>query len=356
MSEWRMDADRDPVYAVAADWLSRLQQRRLTLEETLAWQDWMSQEPRHRQAFAELEELWEKFDSVPVPDPVSPQALRADTYDGSVPVSHWVAQPRTVPLRNGRRLALAAMLLIALTSLGVGSLFAPSIVTNSGEGRTYATAVGQNENIRLADGSSVQLGGSTRLRVMMGPRLRQIDLLAGEACFDVAQDRTRPFSVRAGSATVTAVGTEFNVRRSDDRVVVSVIEGRVLVQPMSSVVPISWLPATVALGSAAPLSAGQRTTLNRRGLESTQTVSDASSAVAWQHGRLAFESEPLRYVVQDVNRYASKPIVLADARMGDIRVTGTVTETNIIGWINSLQAAFGIRAQIDADRIVLRPD
>ena len=56
MSEWRMDADRDPVYAVAADWLSRLQQRRLTLEETLAWQDWMSQEPRHRQAFAELED------------------------------------------------------------------------------------------------------------------------------------------------------------------------------------------------------------------------------------------------------------------------------------------------------------
>jgi len=316
----------------------------------------MAQGPRHRQAFQELEEIWEKFGSVPVPEPVSSQALRRDTYDGSIPVSAWNALPTRFPSPNPRRFVLAAMLLIALVGVGSGSVLAPSIIEGLSEGRTYATAVGQNESIRLPDGTQVQLGGHTRLSVIMRSRLRQVDLLSGEAYFEVAKDRTRPFLVRAGTATVTVVGTEFNVRRSDDQVVVSVLEGRVLVQPMTPVVPISWIPASRAIGSPAPISAGERTTVNRRGLESTQTVGDASSAVAWQHGRLAFEAEPLRYVVQDVNRYAKKPIVLADSRTGDIRVTGTVTEGNIIGWVNSLQTAFGIRAEIQPDQIVLRPD
>ena len=399
MNEAHMDAERDPVYAVAAEWLARLRGPNLTLEETFAWQQWMGRDARHRQAFKELEDIWEMFGTVAKPDPASTDEIQLDTYDGSIPVSDWLrshrkspeaafppaafpapafpsaafptatsrssapqhaaipptspgaAPPHTIP----RRFALAATLLIALTCLGAGSLFAPSLLSNS-RAVVYTTTVGENAHVLLADGSTVQLGGHTRIRVALSSHARQIDLLAGEACFAVAKDPTRPFRVRAGNANVTAVGTEFNVRRSGDRVVVSVLEGRVLVQPMAPVIPIAWIQPSVSVGTAAPLNAGQRTTFNRRGLESTQVISDSSSAVAWQHGRLAFESEPLRYVIQDVNRYATKPIVLADERTGDIRVTGTVTEANILGWINSLQAAFGIRSEIDADRIVLRPN
>ncbi len=356
MTERYPDLERDPVYAAAAEWLARLRQATVTLEDTLAWQQWMAQEDRHRQVFHELEDLWDLFGSVPEPEPAAVHQLQTDTYDGSVPVSDWISAQRHPRWTLPRRWALAAMFLIALTGLAAGGLFAPALVSGWRAGVDYATVVGENANIRLADGSTVQLGGQTRLRVTMSSTLRRIDLLTGEAYFEVAKDPTRPFLVRAGNASVTAVGTEFNVRRSGDRVVVSVLEGRVLVQPLASVVPISWIEPSVAAGPAAPLKAGQRTTVNPRGLQSTQAVGDASSAVAWQHGRLAFESEPLRYVIQDVNRYAPKPIVLADERTGDIRVTGTVTEANIMGWINSLQAAFGIRSEIDADRIVLRPE
>jgi transmembrane sensor len=354
MNELHIDAEQDPIHAVAADWLIRLQQPDLSLEETLNWQQWMAQDPRHRQAFRGLEEVWETFDSVPMPQCVAPEALRADSYDGALSVSAWNARPPPTSWRSARRLALAAMLLIALTGLAVGSLLAPPLVASLSGGRTFDTAVGQNAVVRLSDGSEVQLGGHTRLTVSLGAHLRQINLLCGEAYFVVAKDPARPFLVRAGTATVTAVGTQFNVRRSDDRVVVSVLEGRVLVQPMIPVVPIAWIPASRAVGSAAPVSAGQRSTVNRRGVESTQAVGDASSAVEWQRGRMAFEAEPLRYVVEDVNRYADKPIVIADSRTGDLRVTGTVAEANILGWVNSLEAAFGIHADIQADQIVLR--
>jgi transmembrane sensor len=355
MNNSQLGVDRDPVYATAAEWLLRLQEANLTLEETLVWQQWMAQDARHRYAFQELEELWGKFGSVAAPSPVSRRALEADTYDGSIPVSAWRALSRVASMGGVRRMALAAMLLLALTGLFAASLLAPNAVGLSGISN-FETAVGQNAVLRLPDGSRVQLGGHTRLSVVMKPHLRQIDLLSGEACFQVAKDHTRPFLVRAGTATVTAVGTEFNIRRSDDRIVVSVLEGRVLVQPLAPVVPIAWIPLSKAVGTPAPVSAGQRTTVDRRGTESTEAVGDASSAVAWQEGHLAFEAEPLRYVVQDVNRYAEKPIVIADSRTGDLRVTGTVTEANIIGWVNSLQAAFGLHADIQSDRIVLRAD
>jgi transmembrane sensor len=367
MNESRLDAERDPIYATAAEWLLRLQQPNLSLEETLSWQQWMAQDPHHSQAFHDLEELWKKFGTVPTPEAVSKDALHADAYDGSTPVSGWSARPVTTASRRSvtislpgpRRMVLAATLLIVLTALMAlvaGSLFAPPTVARLSATSTFETAVGQNATVRLPDGSRVQLGGHTRLGVVMKPGLRQIDLSEGEAYFEVAKDRARPFLVRAGTATVTAVGTEFNIRRSDDRVVVSVLEGRVLVQPMTPVVPIAWLPVSRAVGPPAPIAAGQRTTVNRRGVESTEAVGDASSAIAWQDGRLAFEAEPLRYVVQDVNRYAEKPIVVADSRTGDLRVTGTVMEANIIGWVNSLQAAFGLHADIQSDRIVLRQD
>lgn len=123
---------------------------------------------------------------------------------------------------------------------------------------------------------------------------------------------------------------------------------------MVPLVPRPWIPASPAIVSAEPGSAGQRSTVSRHGVELTQPVADASSAVEWQHGQLAFEAEPLRYVVQDFNRYSEKPIVIADEHTGDLRVTGTVTEGNITGWGNSLEAAFGIHADIQSNQIVLR--
>jgi len=356
MNEPRTGLEQEAIDTAAAEWLLRLRQPGLTLEETLAWQQWVAQDPRHEAAFRTLEALWDKFGSMPTPAPIAPEDLRADTYDGSISVSAWRARPRAHPVRNSRRWALAAMFLIALTCIIGGSVVAPSMLGHLSQDRTFETAIGQNASVTLSDGSIIQMGGDTQLIVALRPQFRQIELLHGEACFQVARDPARPFRVRAGAATVTAVGTEFNVRRSDDRVVVSVLEGRVLVQPMTAVIPISWIPASRSFGPAAPVAAGQKSTVDRRGMESTQAVGDSSSAVSWQHGRMAFEAEPLRYVIQDVNRYAQRPIIIAEPRLGDLRITGTVTEANVLGWVRSLEAAFDIHADIQPDKIILRSD
>jgi ferric-dicitrate binding protein FerR (iron transport regulator) len=137
MNEPGIDAEQDPIHAVAADWLLRLQQPDLSLEDTLKWQQWMAQDPRHAQAFHALEEVWNRLDSLPTPPRVAPEALRADSYDGSVSVSAWRAQRAPVSWSHQRRWALAAMLLLTLTCIAIGSVVAPPMLANLPQGRTF---------------------------------------------------------------------------------------------------------------------------------------------------------------------------------------------------------------------------
>jgi transmembrane sensor len=168
--------------------------------------------------------------------------------------------------------------------------------------------------------------------------------------FAVAKDAHRPFQVQAGKATVTAVGTAFNVRRAVDRTVVAVIEGRVRVEPARAALP--WLrdggkPAQLQL------DAGEQTTINQDGLRPVMRLANPGTATAWRRGMLSFQQEPLRYVLDDVNRYAAKPIVAEDDSIREILVTGTLMSDNVEEWIGSLESAFNLKAVEEPKRILL---
>jgi transmembrane sensor len=353
----------DAIEFAAAEWIVRLQQSGLSLDEVSEWQRWMRSDERHAAVFERLEELWGKFDAIEVPPHPSSRALSCDAYDASVPVGEWLRSDRGAsktfdaqrryPKRAFAAAACAALACVAVTA---GALYRGGMRQTQLARQMIETAVGENRSVTLADGSSVALGGHTRMSFSLRANVREIVLEDGEAFFAVAKDPSRPFQVHAGNATVTAVGTEFDVRRSDDRVTVAVVEGRVMVQPMAPVMPVSWLPASRPVGHAAALAAGQRTTVNRNGVESTSELTNAQSVVEWQDGQLAFEGESLRYVVQDVNRYASKPIVIADEKTATLRFTGTISNSNVLGWVKSLQPAFGVRAEVEPNRIVLRKE
>ncbi len=355
----RTNIEQDPIYRAAAEWLTRLHEPALTLEETIDWQLWMTADIRHAHAFRRLEEVWNGFAELSIPMP--PEAGTKDPYDASVPVGEWLAStPRSLRLLRGsaarRALAVAASLLLVAVGLAVMSGDGVNPTVSSPGATVVETAVGQNRTVQLADGSSVILGGRTSIDISLRPDLRQVTLSRGEALFSVAKDPSRPFLVRVGTATVTALGTEFNVRRGDDRVVVSVLEGRVLVQPVASFTWIPWIPISMSIGKAAAVNAGHSTVVDHGRIQVTKALSNEAGVIGWEHGRLAFEAAPLRDVVEDVNRYTQKPIVIADEQTGDLMITGTVTNTDVAGWVASLVSTLGIRAEVLPDRIVLRQD
>jgi transmembrane sensor len=227
------------------------------------------------------------------------------------------------------------------------------------------TEVGQNRTVRLPDGSQVTLGGDTLLRASFNATSRHVELTRGEALFDVAKDRTRPFSVDTGTATVTAIGTQFNVRRREERVDIAVVDGAVVVEPLrqqtEGAEQFAHLPSHEAAAAgrrpqheALRLMAGERAVVGSAGVRAGATFAAADAPIAWRSGRLVFEREPLREVVQDVNRYSRKPLALEDEGIGGLLFTGTVVNGNVEGWIASIQQVFSLDAVEQPDRIVLR--
>jgi hypothetical protein len=103
----------------------RLQDPKLSLEETLAWQGWLRANSQHAEAFSRLEEISAAAGRLPVSETVAGRQLAHDTYDGSIPLSHW-----RYPIRLWRPLAIAASLLLivggALWITGSGPFPTPS--------------------------------------------------------------------------------------------------------------------------------------------------------------------------------------------------------------------------------------
>ncbi|MFD2427832.1 FecR family protein [Sphingobium scionense] len=100
----------------------------------------------------------------------------------------------------------------------------------------YRTALGETRTVQLADGSRIHLNTNSSVEVALRDDIRQITLLKGEAQFDVAHDKKRPFIVNADGTLVRAVGTMFNVRLRADVTELTVIEGIVAVRNGDSAV------------------------------------------------------------------------------------------------------------------------
>jgi transmembrane sensor len=348
---WWSDAERDPIHAAAAKWFTQLQDPQTSIEVTLAWQRWMSEDERHAEAFERIEEAWHALGAL-APPPAVTASSAADPYEGSVPLSDY-QRPRIARTRR-MAFAIAASVVVAtcLALLAFNREWPFASVGTRGE--VMRTAIGETRSVRLEDGSRIMLGGGTEIDIQLQQDSRRISLLRGEAFFRVARDAARPFIVRAGDAAVTAIGTEFNVRRGGDRVTVAVVEGRVVVERSSPLVPAGLLQQIRPELTPVRVDAGQQTIVDHAGIERATPLPDPGSATAWQTGRLAYQGEALRYVLADVNRYSLMPIVIEDESIGALSITGTIASDNVSEWIASLERAFGLVAVEDSGRIVLK--
>lgn len=337
--------EEDPILEAATDWFVELQAAGVPVERVLAWQQWFAADERHRAAYRSIESLWGAVDGVDSQLWPPPEAVSADRYEPDTSVSAWKAR-RT---RNVLPYALAASVLLAV-ALGVSQVstvrnwLAPSSIS-------VRTHTAERREIRLSDGSMMTVGGRSSVSASLTGDKREIRLDAGEAFFDVAKDPKRPFIVHAGAAAVTAIGTQFNVRRVTDQVVVAVAEGVVQIDRMTDPAASPAIAAaSIRAGhSGLRLVAGEQLSVPGNGVnQSLQTV-DASAVGSWRVGKLLYLNEPLSAVVADVRRYADRDIEIADPAVGQLRITGTVFENDIESWLRTLESAFPLRATTDAD-------
>lgn len=201
----------------------------------------------------------------------------------------------------------------------------------------YRTAAGERRVVTLADGSQIALDSDSEVKVRLGRHARDLILTAGQARFDVAHDVLRPFSVEANHHQVLATGTSFNVELLGPDVVVTLIEGHVVV-----------LPPRQSPELANMLDAGEQLVLSPRTPPRISRV-NTEHTVAWESGTLVFDNEPLDEVIRRIGRYGGPAIVLADPATSNLKVSGVFREGDFRGFLDTVVTYFSLRAEQQAD-------
>jgi transmembrane sensor len=289
-------AHGEQAMAEASAWLARLQREEVSEADGLEFDAWLAEGPGNAAAYRQALTLWHEF----------------EVNAGDV-IDELAAEQRRVALRPARSrrwmfgagggLALAAGLAVAVLP---GILAQPTT-------QTYVTGKGQHQHITLADGSVVDLNAESRLSVTLARSERRAVLGDGEAIFDVAHDKKRPFTVAAASRVVRVVGTQFDVRNRQGDLTVTVARGKVQVRPVDA----------AKAGRAFLLSPGQRLSVAQDGAEALRAV-DPSEAFSWRSGRLVYRNQPLSDVVADLNRQFVDQIAIGDPELAKIPITGVI--------------------------------
>lgn len=291
---------------------------------------WLGADARHREWFARQKGSWTALDGL------------ADWR----PVHSAEPNPDLLARRSSRRRRLQVAMFAAAACIAV------YFTARRGDAPPPARAAPLLERRVLADGSVAELSHGANAEVLFTKAQRRVNLLRGEARFDVQKDAARPFVVRAGELDVRAVGTSFNVRLSARTVEVVVTSGQVEVAAADAASAAT--PASVALPL---LGAGQRARLSRaRPLAAPEITAVDEEEVrrlqAWQPQLLDFSSAPLRRVVEEFNRLNRRQVVLLDSDLGDVPIVASFRSDNLDGFLELLERTAEISVERRDDSVI----
>jgi transmembrane sensor len=368
-------------YEEATNWLIKHREAGLDPHEKRAFDTWLRESPEHVRAYLEMSGLWEDVAALDVSwNPAAEELIARARGEGNVytllqeariacvdahsrpavrgPIAAASLEDRqhdrAVPAifhSTGQRYGVKVFTLLSALLMAIGAATVWYWLNRN----TYATEVGEQRSIALVDGSTIELNSHSRVRIRYSDSQRDVDLLEGQALFQVAHDIARPFVVHSGTASVCAIGTQFDVYRKHADIVVTVVEGEVAVL-MSAAAPVrgpvgeqALVPTPredtrtareassgVASGTAIYLAAGEQLIVpaaKPAGLAKSSAAdvsrhANVAAATAWTHRELLFESTPLTEVTEEFNRYNSRHLVITDPGLAHILISGVFSSAD----------------------------
>lgn len=318
---WRNDDDARREDAAA--WVVRLEAGDLGDAEAVAFDAWLSAGPENTAAFDDALSI-------------------SQTYAAAGgQVARELSERRLPPAPVRRRAVIGVGAAAAAAAVTV--MIAPEISAPTTQ--TYVTAKGERRTVRLADGSTVDLNGGTRLSVRFGRKARHVVLAEGQAVFDVTHDARRPFLVAAGDRTVRVVGTQFDVRRLGGKVSVTVARGAVEVRPADGLA-----------GKAYRLHPGQKLDHMEGQAGAEVAAAEPNEVLGWRSGRLVYRGQPLSEVIDDLNQQFPTPIRVEDAELARAPISGVLVLDDQAAVIRRLALLVPIQAVRSGSDVILRRD
>lgn len=313
----------------AGFWCAKLTGAQLAPAEQAEFDRWRMADPLNRQSFDRALCIWQQLHDVGrSPEVIGLRAAALESLRRAN-AGKWARQAGggwrwPVGLAAGVAvLAAAALLVFRLPS--------------------YRTNIGEQRMVILTDGSRLSLDAASKVDVDYGQQRRSLELIAGRAKFNVAPDPRRPFVVRAGAKTVTAIGTSFSVELLKDQVQVILYEGRVEVTDSTA----------AAAVRPSILDAGKKWTADLSTPQARVEAADLTRTSDWETGQLTFIHEPLRVAVQRINRYSAEPIVIADEVAGGIPIDGVFNIGDCAAFLEAVTSAYPLQVRHQSGTTVL---
>lgn len=270
------------VAEAAAEWMLRQQSGDA---DAAGLQAWLAAHPEHQRAWRRIEKLRSDLRSLP------PSVAKA-----ALDRPHSLARRRTL-----------RQLVLLLTAGGAGFLSVRELPWQTWTA-DLRTGTGERREVRLPDGSSLQLNTASAVDVYFDAHLRRVYLREGEVVIRTAPDATlaRPFVVDTDQGGVRALGTRFTVRQKDAMTVVTVHEHAV----------------EISLPGESPhrLEAGHTVSFTAARIHEP-TPADPNSH-AWTRGLLYAERMTLGELTMELSRYRSG-ILRCDPAVAALEVSGS---------------------------------
>ncbi|MEJ0037812.1 MAG: FecR domain-containing protein [Gammaproteobacteria bacterium] len=375
------------IVAEASEWFVTFRYDNIDAGARQRFGEWLRRSPQHIQAYLEIASAWAELPDADAHGEIDLDALIARSRAAGAEVlsldSAADARRMHSPLlssrsenaegsrfRGTRRIRIAASVAVLCVAGALGWYLAD-------RDPEYVTAVAEQRSIMLADGSYIDLNARTHVRVHFSDGQRGVELLEGQALFRVAKDASRPFIVHSADTQVRAVGTQFDVYRKKDVTVVTVIEGRVTVASASASASAAAAAATATAQSAAGTRAGTslREPASPAGrvaasfpagsfylaageqAEVTETAvsksdhADVAAATAWTQKKLMFDATPLAEVASEFNRYNHRRLIVDDAQLGKLGISGVYSSTDPTSLLRFLREQPGVLVLESAEEV-----
>lgn len=327
------ESEEELIYEAAARWWQAV--RDDAPYDADAFEAWL-EDPRHASAFDYVKAAWDSFDD----HGTEPEllALRSEVLNRVYRVGR----------RRWGGLSLDRRTLMAGTGIAAAAAIAIPVTTTwlMQRPRQITTGVGEQRVLTLPDGSRVTVDANSLLKIAFNHDARLIDLVSGRAHFEVAKDPSRPFKVRAGDRTVTAIGTAFTVELRETKVSVTLFEGRIAVSddapdavkkpPMEAIKP---LERVVMKNGDAALPAPASVNPDR--------------ALAWRDGKLFFDDEPLSEAAARMNDYSRVKITVAGPA-ANLRINGMFLAGQTGAFVEALESYYPVTAEYTADSVTIK--
>ncbi len=222
---------------------------------------------------------------------------------------------------------------------------------------TVSTKVGDKASINLTDGSKVWLNGDSKITYVgdFGNKTREV-YLSGEAFFDVAKDKTRPFIIHTRTINLKVLGTAFNVRSYDNEkeTETALVRGsvevtlcnrpdqKIILKPGEKLL-VKNIPVDTALNykkqkldEETPIAV--LTNMHYYGIDSS------SVETSWTKNELVFNDEPLDKIALNLERWFNIRVTITDESLRKEKYTATLEDDDKLkDFLEALKLAGGSR-------------